>query len=254
MWNTPAGNRVLIGNERRLIVRGVVELWTLLTDLEGEWWVSGSPFFDDIPLEDRSYALLKVATHLLSSEEPPEHHAWSEGAMLAVFNLIGQRVEEEVEKDRRLGPSKSRIFWRQLVHDAWMERCYEPPSEIDWEPDEGPRQRLRSRNLDFWDFKVVLLTDEILFDRDCVLDDFMRMPSGIAATIMRQMGIENDYYTAMPAALKEADRERLLRFLKNVRGSVSSGTRRRRRPVSYRDTPSGYPAREGTRGAHGHVY
>jgi hypothetical protein len=222
MWNTPTGNRVLMGNERRLFVRGVVELWSLLTDEAGEWWEGGSPFFDDIPLEDRSYALLEVAAHLLSSDAPPEHHAWSEGAILAVFNLIGQRVEEEVERDRRLGTSKARTFWRQLVHAAWMERCYEPPSEIDWEPDEGPRQRLRSRNLDFWDFKVVLLTDEVLFDRDCEMDDFMRMPSEIAATIKREMGIEGSYYTAAPAALKEADRERLLRFLETFRAKTTA--------------------------------
>ena len=226
MWNTPSGNRALMGKERRLIVRGVDALWSLLTDEEGEWWESGSPFFDDIPLEDRSYALLEVDAHLLSSKAPPEHHAWSEGAILAVFNMIGQRVEEEVEKDRRLGPSKSRIFWRQLVHDAWMERCYESPSEIDWDPDEGPHQQLRSRNLDYWDFKVVLLTDEILFDRDCEIDDFMRMPSRIAATIMRQMGIEENYYTATPAALKDADRERLLRFLETFRAEAAASCSR----------------------------
>lgn len=226
MWNTSSGLRALDGKERRLFVRGVVELWTLLTDEEGEWWSSGAPFFDDIPLADRSYALLEVADQLLHSAPPPEYTAWNEGAILAVFNLIGQRVEEEVTQDCPPGSAQARTHWRRLVHEAWMERCYVPDDLIDWERDEGPHQSLRSRNLEFWDFKVLLLTDEILFDRDCEMDDFIRMPPEIAATIQREMGIEGNYYTAASPALQEADRKRLLGFLETFLEETRGGPRR----------------------------
>lgn len=225
MWNTPTGNRALKVKERRLFVHGVFELWTLLTDEEGEGWESGAPFFEDIPIQDRSFALLEVAGQLLGPDPPPKHHAWNEGAILAVFNLIGQRVEEEVAQDYPPGSDKAPIHWRKLVHEAWMERRNVSDDPIDWERDEGPHQPLSSRNLEFWDFKVLLLTDEILFDRDCEMDDFIRMPSEIAAVIMSQMGIEEEYYKAAPA-ITEADRKKLLQFLETFLTETDCSDRR----------------------------
>jgi hypothetical protein len=213
MWNTPTGTRVPTGNERRLLVHGIDALWSHLTDEEGEWWESGAPFFDLIPFEDRSYALLAVAQQLLNSAPPLDYNAWNEGAILAVFNRIGEKVQEEIAHDKKHGSSKARVRWRTLVHEAWLERCYAPGDDIEWNSDEGPRQPPRSCNLDDWGFKVEDLCDQFLFDRDCGKSEFMSMPPEIAASSMRDLGIEETYFTAKPPTFKQADRKRLWRFL-----------------------------------------
>ena len=212
MWHTQEGDRKLEGKERALFVHAAVELHDLLAQPGGGAWASDAPSFNTIPIENRPYALLSVVDQLLNDEPDPELYAWNEGAVLAVFNLISQRLEEEVMSK---GAARTTI-WRTLVHEAFMETCY-VPGEVEWDKGEGPDQPITSENLDEWDFKILLLTDDVLFDRDCEDDQVMDLAPRVAETVKAELAISDDYYTAIPPDFSESERARLGNLLEHLR-------------------------------------
>jgi hypothetical protein len=215
VWHTEPGDRKLTGKERKLFVHAVVALCDAIRDLEDDdEKLVDVGVFERMSREDRCYALLRVTEHLLNDEPDPPLTAWNEAAILAVYRFIWVALETELRSARKV---KSPPYWRRLIHDAWMDRCYEP-GEIKFKKDEGHRQRPDSRKSDAWDFKIECLMNEVLWDTDCEMDDVVvDLPPDHAKAIKGEMGISADYYTAVPPLVTEEEKGRLNRFLARLR-------------------------------------
>lgn len=207
MWNTSDGERKPKGAERALLVEAVVglnESLLLAAETDGIYEV-GVPVFDSIPNDQRSLVLLSVAERLLGDEPAPDLFAWNDGVILALFTHVKERLEIEV------GDPKGGAYWRKLVQEAWMENCFS--SEVgETEDDQGPNQPIDSADTEGWWWKVNCLAELILYDSDCDDDTAMDLPAEEAGELKRRLGIEEDYYTAVPPRFSDEDKARLQRF------------------------------------------
>lgn len=213
MWNTPGGERKLAGKERALFIEGVTNLCDQLMDVEepDDECPTDVPVFDQIPIEERPYVLLGVARSVLGDDPAPKPTAWNEGAILAVFNHIRDEVEFEIDNEGEGGVLDLDPRWRGLVHEAWIERCYRK-GEVDYDPDEGDKQAITSKNLDGWSFKIEGLADQLLFDRDCEMEEFLDMAPEAAQEGKREFGIPEEYFLGTPSILPEPQKEQLRAF------------------------------------------
>ena len=196
------GKRKLQGRERDLFVTGTLNFLKHLDenpDLE-----TGIEPFDRLPEEDRPAIILWVSAHLLDDRPAPIPAAWMEATLLAVFNHICINVHEEIHQDEaRSGEEEedsTYYGWRNLVHEAWMERCRHPEAEYD--EDEGPNQCIFSTHHDGWCRKVHDLDTEILEDRDCLDDSLLDLHPTEAAKVRQYLGIPESYFMSVPPAIQ----------------------------------------------------
>jgi hypothetical protein len=196
MWKTPSGDRRLDGLERRLFLSGAVALEELLRvaiQTDDDVAVGVAPF-DGLALDRRRWLLLQVTVALGGDGPAPELSSLSESAVMAVFFMVRINVGAEAGIE---SPSETRARWRQLVRDAWMERCSDQTRRYD--RDEGYRQAETSYNYQEWSDKIEDLADLILWDRDFELDETVadRDPRR-AADARHALGIDSGYFRSVP--------------------------------------------------------
>jgi hypothetical protein len=210
MWDTPKGIRKLKGRERALFRAALLSLFDELRGATPEDEPEfGVPAFDTIDLEERPWILLLAAEALLGDGEAPEIRAWNEGSLAAVYEWVRGALIAEIELRETPGRApRSRTRWRGFVHIAWMEVVY-PEIGAPSPRGEGEKQSVGSRDLDEWLYKLELLREEVLHDDDSSMDGLMDIPPEKANQLKEQLGIPEDYYTAIPPVLTDADRRRL---------------------------------------------
>lgn len=214
MWDTSSGTRRLTGFERLFFAVGALDLALRLHRDPLNDWTTDVPVFDRIPIEDRPFVMLSVAEHLLGDGPPPKLLAWNEGAVVAAFNFLEHNLVFEIDQES-LAPGddlEALCSFRILLHEAWMEIWEPGPGDDPWDNDDGPRQSVRSTNLDAWLFKLEFLMGRILWDDDCRMEEFFDMPPSVAREIKAETGIPEDYYSAAPPFFPNKEKKRLLRF------------------------------------------
>lgn len=213
MWHTSHGDRILEGKERRLFVHVAAHLSSEFIDAEDdEDAVSvGVDIFDRMLVEDRRLALLVVAEYLLGREDELELRAWNEAVVLAVYTFLKTLIEVEIDEVMAgLRPFKDEFpSWRELLHEAWMERCFRPEDKSLFKKGEGHLQGLDSDNMEGWDFKIELIADQILHDRDCEAEAITDLPPDESAGRKEYLGIADEYFSEVPAPLTEERRQEL---------------------------------------------
>ncbi len=213
MWNTPGGIRNLKGRERALFRAALLSLFDefrgATPEDEPEF---GVPGFDTIDLEIRPWILLLAAEALLGDGEAPEIRAWNEATLAAVYEWVRGALIVEIELGEMPGRGPhSRNRWRELVREAWMEAVY-PGIEGPSSGGEGERQPVISKDLDEWLYKLDLLREEVLHDEDAAMDEIMDLAPDKVSELKEQMGIHEDYFTAIPPAITDSERRRLEAF------------------------------------------
>lgn len=202
MYNTPAGIRVLQGAERRLFVESLAMIVDNLS-------VGDVPFdavvFDDLQRNQKIAALHTVAKALLCDEESaPELTASIEAATAMVFRHAADMVAMELSEpdDTAAEPS-----WRELVLAA----CGD--AGIDDLPDVLPAT---NDDCDAWLMLVDCLEGRVLWDNDWEMDVCLDADPEASRRVRRELGIDDDYFVAVPPDPTDAEVERLLGELREL--------------------------------------
>jgi len=203
MWKTPEGTRKLSGAERRIFIIGLISKTDSLFahgTADDDFTELEAGVLNQFPAQDRPWILFLVAEDLLGDGVPPKAFAWNDAAVWESFERLRALVEISIEE-----PEESdRIFYRQSILDALMERM---PDEKDLFPD------LRSEDMEEWDDCVEWLMDKVLWDRDFELYDAFADSGGKKVKAIKEFaGIDEDYFTEMPAAMTRKTLDRLHTF------------------------------------------
>jgi hypothetical protein len=199
MWHTSAGDRMLAGAEARLFKSALTRIVEDIKDeaMEDglvEQWEYGIPRFDELTWTQRLQVLEQVASHVLSpSKETPELNAVNESAIAAIYQRMRHEIDFEIDSE-----SES-TEWRAMVLEAYGERFAGDHDDDtdDEEPFALPAPTSRDR--DVWSDLVESLADEVLWDQDFLMDEFLDAPPDKAEMLKQFMGIQDDYYsTAAP--------------------------------------------------------
>jgi hypothetical protein len=196
MWHTSAGDRMLAGAEARLFKSALTRMVEdikeeAMDDGLVEQWEYGIPRFDELTWTQRIQVLEQVASHvLLPSEETPELNAVNESAIAAIYQRMRNEIDFEIDSE-----SES-TEWRAMVLEAYGERFagdHNDEPDDDEEPFELPAPASIDR--DAWSDLIGSLEDEILWDQDFLMDEFLDAPPDKAEMLKEYMGIQDDYYS-----------------------------------------------------------
>lgn len=198
MWWTEQGERTLKGAERELFIRMADALWIDLEDElaeEGSAWPTGIAPFDRLSVQQRFVVLGEITAGLLDPKVRfvPLTQA-NEAAIAAVYRLGSiQLVDCELYED-----------FRQVVRAVVKQHSFcEPPA-------------LDASNADYaW--IVQQLRDLLLWDTDFALEGVaMDLPADKSRQVHEEMGIADDYFTAVVADPRDIEphRKLLTKYLK----------------------------------------
>jgi hypothetical protein len=212
MWRTPIGERSLRGCEWDLFCQGLSTLWDQIEVSldEPELSSTGVSVFDRLQPATKLAMLALVGTALRDDDEPcPELTALTEGSFGAVYAVIRQEIEIEIDLGREDPAEESGEFSaRVLVLAAFREanpdwensllelydgdqsgEKMEPPSLP--EPD--------SEDIEAWDDLLDQLMDRVLWgDRDFEGEDLiLDVDPEVSRHLKGLLGIDEDYYTSV---------------------------------------------------------
>jgi hypothetical protein len=172
---------------------------------------SGIAVYDSLSVSQRLGLLHQVARHLLTpTAVPMELSASVEAAVAAIYVEIRDQVAIEIDlfPDERLSGS-GQPTWRRRVLDAQQQLFGVP--EAQWQTE--PRAVLSAdcqpgcvawpeatcTEIGRWELLIDGLCDAVLWDRDFELaETFMDVDPGVSRQRRRLLGIEDDYFTAVP--------------------------------------------------------
>jgi len=193
MWRTPIGERILVGAEWDLFCEGLGllkdQVETSLDDPDFD--MTGVGAFDRLQPASKLAMLALVGKALHDATEPcPELTALSEGTFAAVYAVIRQSIEAEIDFARE-GPmpddDESAIC--TLVLAAFRDVTPE------WD---GSLPVPGCEDIDEWTFLLDVLMDRVLWDRDFEEEElFLDADPGKGHRLMRKLGIARDYFTAI---------------------------------------------------------
>lgn len=182
MYQTPCGDRILEGAERRLYEESLGVMVDFLAD--GDFEI-GVTLFDQMQLGSKLVALYESGRALLRTEEPaPARAAYLEAAIAAVYHHVLMMVEMEIG-DESLGVSP--YHWRTLVADAAV-----ASDDIEESP------AIPSRSLLEWDLVIECLAEAVLWDRDFEIEEHLDADPESSNAIKTMLGIPPNYYSAIP--------------------------------------------------------
>jgi hypothetical protein len=208
MWWTPDGERILQGAEARLFRDALGMVVDMVRDDEEGVWQFGAPPFDNLRPNQKLAVLAQVGSALFREDQPvPRLTAFEEATVGAVYEMIGIMVELEIDQPAEDRESPS---WRELVLAACRER------KIEELPD--------SASTDFgeWELQVDCLANAVLWDedwRDC--ESLLDVDPQASRGVKKLMGIDEDYYIAVPPDPTEEEMEGVWATL---RGLTSGGS------------------------------
>jgi hypothetical protein len=194
MWWTPDGERVLQGAEAQLFLEALGVLVDMVRDDDERMWRFGAPPFDNLQPNQKLAVLAQVGSALLRDDQSmPKLTAVLEAAVGAVYESIRVMVEIEIDE-----PVEEREWssWRELVLAACRERGIEDLLDPE------------SEDLDNWEVLVECQADTVLWDQDWKdTDDHLDADPKASRMVKNLLGIDEDYYVAVPPDPTEKEME-----------------------------------------------
>jgi len=254
MWWTPLGQRVLRGAEWELFRAGFSMFCDMVQESKSsddpELCFVGVEAFDQLQPNQKLALLALVGKALKDQDEPmPELTAHTEAAVAAVYAHISAMIVMEIEYP----PTSEKVdgwddpldddpldiddafAWRRLALAAYLDDDAEPeaageatiagddrvPENSDeddglWSPPE-----VSSNEVDEWEFLVVeLLANRILWADGDHESGSLYMDAAPAASryLMTELGIAENYYTAVAPDPTDEQLESVRRTLRDVCG------------------------------------
>jgi len=211
MYWTPEGERCLLGAEAKLFVESLAVIVDLLTVDD---WGFGIAVIDELQYCQKLVAFEEMASALLYKDVPVVPLTASiEGAVAVVFHIIGEGIQDELSSDSTPISDENdatSTSWRELVLAACEETAISdglPPGD--------------STDLDEWRLLLDCLAGRILWDEDWADGDLHLDLAPEAATAVKSaMGIDGDYFTAIPRDPLDAEIPKLISRLRELTGSV----------------------------------
>ncbi len=196
MWWTPDGERILLGAEAKLFREALAMTVDMVHDDPEGLWQFGAPPFDNLQPNQKLVVLAQVGTALLRKDQPvPRLTAVSEAAVGAVYEAARLLVEMEIDQTPEWRESPS---WRELVLAACRERGIEDLLDV------------QSEDLDEWDVLIGCLADGILWDEDWRdSESLMDVDPKAGRAVKEMLGIDEDYYVAVPPDPSAEEMERV---------------------------------------------
>ena len=112
MWHSPHGDRTLGGAEARLVRYGILAL------AKQAYRDHGFGYYGRLTGGEKLIALAAVARALLDPNEPsPEHYAWNEATVYAVYRAVARRAHDSPVA-ARLIRAADREVWLRFGGDA----------------------------------------------------------------------------------------------------------------------------------------
>jgi hypothetical protein len=178
MWRTPLGDRVLRGEEGRLLQNGLGALVDRLDEMGGDHGV-GVGVFDGLSLPERLAVLEQVGRALLLEVVPcPELTAVVEGAVAAVYAQVLIDLEAEIDQ----GQDQVRRLIRAAAEASGVP--HEDAPALDY------------ADVDEWSEVLDALTDNTFWDRDWDEQNIdPDNPPELADFLRGVAGITLQYYT-----------------------------------------------------------
>ena len=191
-WHTPIGERVIRGSEGRLLraalgrVVDVVQMRIADPDQRIEW---GVRVFDEMSPGSQLAVLADVASAMfLPTERCSDLTAISEGTVSVLYLAIAEMVEYEINAPRE-------SCWRSMVIDALSEN-----GNMGEFPDP------ECKCMDEWDEAFECLSEMILWDNDFHDGgEFLDGDPACLKPIQEMLGIDRDYYCAVPPDPRESE-------------------------------------------------
>lgn len=199
---------MLQGAERRLFVESLGMIVDDLSVVDGPFDVE---FFDRLQRNQKIATLHLMAKGLLCGQEPaPRLTAAIEAAVATVFlrehAMISLELDGEFDElDEDVPPSLS---WRDLILAAAREAEFDNlPSANEDDPDD-------------WDLLLDRLEGQILWDRDWEMDEQLDADPDVSRQVKQEMGINDDYFIAIPPDPTDEEAKRLLLELRDLTGEA----------------------------------
>jgi hypothetical protein len=185
MWRTSQGDRVLTGDEARVVKAALLDLVDELATAQDEH-ETGVQVFDALSLGQRLATLEDLSSALFNPSIPaPPHSAANEAAIYAVYHQLKSMVELEVDSD----PVCTDI--RRLVRAA----CYECGLRALAETEDECTE---------WSDSIEELSDQVLWDRD-FSDGDMFLDAVPTDTRPDAVDISEDYFAAISREIRDAE-------------------------------------------------
>ncbi len=203
MWWTPDGERILQGAEARLFREALGMVVDMVReDAEGSWQFIAPPF-DNLQPNQKLAVLAEVGSALLRANQPmPRLTAVREAAVGAVYEAIMLMVEMEIDQPEEELASPT---WRELVLAA----CQEQGIDEVLDP--------ASEEIDEWGMLISCLTDAVLWDEDWKDSESLLDADPKASRALKKLlGIEEDYYVAVPPDPSAEEMERVWATLREL--------------------------------------
>ena len=217
MYKTSLGDRVLEGEERQFFIEllgTLVDQFSVdrfsgdqFSELELEF---GIPPFDELQRNQKIAALHIVARGLLCPDQPPPPlTAVLDATVAAIYVHAGEMLEdmlvpEPLDFDESLlgppyVPERELPTWRQLILAA----CRQQKMDEDLpDPDEADFHQ--------WEYPLDFLEQCILWDADWALLEHLDADPQNSQRVKRRLGIDDDYFIAVPPEPNDAEAARLL--------------------------------------------
>lgn len=181
MYHTPAGDRILLGAERRFFTHCLAVIVDTLADGDVEFGVAT---FDSLQRNQKLVTLYQSARGLLHPQEPlPKLTAALESAVATVYEFAKERIFEEIDDPDLSGETR----WRSLVLEAVRQQV-----EVNEFPEATDRDK------ETWTFLVECLAGCVLWDYDYQWQTSLDLPPEESKRVRATLGITEDYYTDVP--------------------------------------------------------
>lgn len=205
MWWTPEGERALQGAEARLFSDALGILVDMVAEDHEGLWEFAAPPFDKLQPNQKLAVLAQVGMAMLREDQPRLRlTATLEAAVGAVYEAIRLLVEMEIDQPAEWRESPS---WRELVLAACRERGIEDLLDA------------QSVDLDEWEVLVCCLSDTVLWDEDWKdSESLLDADPRASRAVKKMLGIDEDYYIAVPPDPTDDEMEGILATLRGLTG------------------------------------
>jgi len=222
MWQTPQGERTVVGAEAALLraaiayVADMIERDAEIEELNNQWFW-GVAVFDQLAWQQKLALLAQVASALLeSSTPPPQLTVISEGAVGALYEAISQQIEYEIDDAENISEFGGDPYrWRRLVLSAIREiDCR--PAPLD---DELPRVECSDK--EEWSILLETVESFVLWDGDWQMDDlFMDVDLETSRLRKERLNIAEDYFEAIPPDPSPSEVDEARHVLRRIRAAA----------------------------------
>ncbi len=201
-WATSAGVRVLRGPEKELFLFGAFCLYDtilLYTDLKEDDENEPvsvdycSEVFNKMPDEEKIVNLAYVVKELVDETEPKELYAWSEAIVHAVFCILKQTVNDEIELYDPKTNKPQYATWKNKSLRHWLNKC-----NIKYLDKEVEITGIKDTNNEAWEEVIECMQERILWDDDFNMEFIYFEASQEGRIAVNQaLGIEPNYFVSV---------------------------------------------------------